>query len=59
MEEEYQESTENRLEHVVSDIIAMGDPDDMMLAITETLTDTEIVPDVGMTYVLFHIKVLR
>ena len=30
-----------------SDIIDMGDPDDMMLAISEVLTDTEIIPDVG------------
>ena len=39
--------TVNRLENLVSDIIDMGDSDDMMLAITEVLTDTEIVPDVG------------
>ena len=32
----------NRLENLVSDIIDMGDSDDMMLAITEVLTDTEI-----------------
>ena len=37
----------NRLENLVSDIIEMGAPDDMMLAITEVLTDTEIIPDVG------------
>ena len=53
-EEEYQESTLNRLEHVVSDIITMGDPDDMMLSITETLTETEVVPDVGKFYTFIY-----
>ena len=53
-EEEYQESTLNRLEHVVSDIIAMEDPDDMMLAVTETLTETELIPDVGKYYTFIY-----
>mgnify|MGYP001284540308 FL=1 len=53
-EEEYQESTLNRLEHVVSDIIAMEDPDDMMLAVTETLSETEVVPDVGKYYTFIY-----
>ena len=38
--------TVNRIENLVSDIIDMGASDDMMLAITEVLTDTEIIPDV-------------
>ena len=46
--------TVNRLENLVSDIIDMGDSDDMMLAITEVLTDTEIIPDIGKYYT-FHI----
>jgi len=53
-EEEYQESTLNRLEHVVSDIIAMEDPDDMMLAVTETLTETELIPDIGKYYTFIY-----
>ena len=53
-EEEYQESTLNRLEHVVSDIIAMPDPDDMMLAVTETLTETELIPDIGKYYTFIY-----
>tara|TARA_B100000945_G_C20389467_1_gene601470 strand:+ start:535 stop:915 length:381 start_codon:yes stop_codon:yes gene_type:complete len=53
-EEEYQESTLNRLEHVVSDIIAMQDPDDMMLAVTETLTETELIPDIGKYYTFIY-----
>ena len=47
--------TVNRLENLVSDIIDMGDSDDMMLAITEVLTDTEIIPDVGKYYTLSYI----
>ena len=46
--------TVNRLENLVSDIIDMGDPDDMMLAITEVLTDTEIIPDVGKYYTFIY-----
>ena len=46
--------TVNRLENLVSDIIDMGDSDDMMLAITEVLTDTEIIPDVGKYYTLIY-----
>ena len=53
-EEEYQESTLNRLENVVSDIIAMQDPDDMMLAVTETLTETELIPDIGKYYTFIY-----
>ena len=53
-EEEYQESTINRMEHVVSDIIAMEDPDDMMLAVTETLTETELIPDIGKYYTFIY-----
>ena len=46
--------TVNRLENLVSDIIDMGDPDDMMLAISEVLTDTEIIPDVGKYYTFIY-----
>ena len=46
--------TVNRLENLVSDIIDMGDSDDMMLAITEVLTVTEIIPDVGKYYTFIY-----
>ena len=47
-QEEYLENPKNRLEHVVSDIAAMTDPEDMMLAIMETLNDTiEVAPTIG------------
>ena len=52
--EGYVESKLNRLEHVVSDIIAMEDPDDMMLAVTETLTETELIPEVGKYYTFIY-----
>ena len=52
--EGYVESKLNRLEHVVSDIIAMEDPDDMMLAVTETLTETELIPDIGKYYTFIY-----
>ena len=52
--EGYVESKLNRLEHVVSDIIAMTDPDDMMLAVTETLTETELIPDIGKYYTFIY-----
>ena len=54
-QEEYLETTENRLEHVVSDIIAMTDADDRMMAIMETLNDTVVtVPDVGRYYTFIY-----
>ena len=46
--------TVNRIENLVSDIIDMGASDDMMLAITEVLTDTEIIPDVGKYYTFIY-----
>ena len=52
--ERYHEDRTNRLENLVSDIIDMGDSDDMMLAITEVLTDTEIIPDVGKYYTFIY-----
>ena len=52
--EGYIESKLNRLEHVVSDIIAMEDPDDMMLAVTETLTETELIPEIGKYYTFIY-----
>ncbi len=54
-QEEYLETTENRLEHVVSDIIAMNDADDRMMAIMETLNDTVVtVPDIGRFYTFIY-----
>ena len=54
-QEEYLANTQNRLENVVSDIIAMNDADDRMMAIMETLNDTVVtVPDVGRYYTFIY-----
>ena len=54
-QEEYLENPKNRLEHVVSDIAAMTDPEDMMLAIMETLNDTiEVAPTIGRYYTFIY-----
>ena len=52
--ERYHEDKTNRLERVASDINSMVDPDDMMLAITEILTETELTPDVGKFYTFIY-----
>ena len=53
-QEEYLEDQRNRLEKDVSDIIALDDADDRMLAVTEILTETEVVPDVGRYYTFIY-----
>ncbi len=54
-QEEYLANTQNRLENVVSDIIAMNDADDRMMAIMETLNDTVVtVPDIGRFYTFIY-----
>ena len=46
-QEEYLEDQRNRLEYNVDYIINLEDADDRMLAVTEILTETEIIPSVG------------
>ena len=53
-QEEYLEDQRNRLERDVSDIIALYDADDRMLAVTKILTETEVVPDVGRYYTFIY-----
>ena len=53
-QEEYLEEQRNRLERDVSNIIALDDADDRMLAVTEILTETEVVPDVGRYYTFIY-----
>ena len=53
-QEEYLEDQRNRLERDVSDIIALYDADDRMLAVTEILTETEVIPDVGRYYTFIY-----
>ena len=53
-QEEYLEDQRNRLERDVSNIIGLDDADDRMLAVTEILTETEVVPDVGKYYTFIY-----
>ena len=53
-QEEYLEDQRNRLERDVSSIIGLDDADDRMLAVTEILTETEVVPDVGRYYTFIY-----
>ena len=53
-QEEYLEDQRNRLERDVSNIIGLDDADDRMLAVTEILTETEVVPDVGRYYTFIY-----
>ena len=53
-QEEYLEDQRNRLERDVSNIISLDDADDRMLAVTEILTETEVVPDVGRYYTFIY-----
>jgi len=53
-QEEYLEDQRNRLERVVDDIIGMDDADERMLAVTEILKETEVIPDVGKYYTFIY-----
>ena len=53
-QEDYLEDQRNRLERDVSNIIGLDDADDRMLAVTEILTETEVVPDVGRYYTFIY-----
>ena len=53
-QEEYLEDQRNRLERAVSNISALDDADDRMLAVTEILTETEVIPDVGRYYTFIY-----
>ena len=53
-QEEYLEDQRNRLEYRVDDIISLDDADDRMLAVTEILTETEIIPSIGRFYTFIY-----
>ena len=53
-QEEYLEDQRNRLEYTVDNIISLPDADDRMLAVTELLTETEIIPTVGRFYTFIY-----
>ena len=53
-QEEYLEDQRNRLEYNVDNIINLEDADDRMLAVTEILTETEIIPSIGRFYTFIY-----
>ena len=53
-QEEYLEDQRNRLEYNVDNIINLEDADDRMLAGTEILTETEIIPSIGRFYTFIY-----
>ena len=53
-QEEYLEDQRNRLEYNVYNIINLEDADDRMLAVTEILTETEIIPSIGRFYTFIY-----
>jgi hypothetical protein len=53
-QERYLEDPTNRINAKVDDIISLGDPDDMMIEILGTLTESQLVPDVGKYYTFVY-----
>jgi hypothetical protein len=53
-QEDYLVSDTNRVENLVDDVIAEGQPDDMFLRLMEILTTTEVLPQVGRYYTFIY-----
>ena len=53
-QEEYLRNETDRTENLIDILSGTTDPDDMMLTIIETLTDTVVVPDVGRYYTFIY-----
>tara|TARA_B100000287_G_scaffold283378_1_gene267015 strand:+ start:936 stop:1313 length:378 start_codon:yes stop_codon:yes gene_type:complete len=53
-QEEYLEDQRNRLEYNVDYIVNLDDADDRMLAVTEILTETEVIPSIGRFYTFIY-----
>jgi hypothetical protein len=53
-QEEYLRNETDRTEKLIDILSGTTDPDDMMLTIIETLTDTVVVPDVGRYYTFIY-----
>ena len=51
---DYRESTSNRIENIYDEVMNTFDADDRMLLITEALTETEVIPDVGAAYTFVY-----
>ena len=53
-QEDYLISDTNRVENLVDDIIAEGQPDDMFLMLMSILETTELLPQVGRYYTFIY-----
>ena len=53
-QEDYLISDTNRVENLVDDIIAAGEPDDMFLMLMSILETTELLPQVGRYYTFIY-----
>ncbi len=53
-QEDYLISDTNRVENLVDDIIAEGEPDDMFLMLMSILETTELLPQVGRYYTFIY-----
>ena len=53
-QEKYLASRVNRIKKTRDAIIALGDPDDMMLQVLDIFKKTDVVPDVGRYYTFVY-----
>ena len=53
-QEEYLENANNRFEYIVDDIINLESADERMMAVMETATDVELIPEVGRYYTFLY-----
>ena len=53
-QEEYLKSDNQRTANLIDDLAGIRDVDDLMLGITEVLTETEIIPDAGRYYTFIY-----
>ena len=53
-QEEYLRNETDRTENLIDILSGTTDPDGMMLTIIETLTDTDVVPDIGRYYTFIY-----
>ena len=53
-QEDYLKSETNRLNLIADQIISLQDEEEMMIALMEVLTETELIPDVGRYYTFIY-----
>ena len=49
----------NRLEYVKDSIRDLGDPEDMMIEISNILNETVIIPEAGETYTFIYLSLIH